>query len=198
MPAKNRNKNQKNCFWKVFFQLVRKVNALWQENATGPQDRRQVFWLVVCLATACLLSCMSLQPDSSETSSMARWEQEVVVVQLPRRPGTRRPSSSISGKLAENLDVILQKEPFSFFIFFKGRKKRVLECGKWFPVELGDSNSTVCAPCGPSCRELHEQEPHSLRSPLTIRGRTLRVLPTSAPVVFLLSLHGYICNSMVL
>lgn len=39
-----------------------------------------------------------------------------------REPGgTKQPSSGVSGKLAENLDIVLQK--FPFLVFSKERKK---------------------------------------------------------------------------
>lgn len=38
--------------------------------------------------------------------------------------------------------------------FFRGEGKRVLKCEKLFPVELGESNSTFCPPCGTSSREI--------------------------------------------
>ncbi len=63
---------------------------------------------------ALLLFCMSLQPDSSETSSVAR-VQEVIITQLPQHAGAQQPPSAVPGNLAENLDIIPSKVPFFFF-----------------------------------------------------------------------------------
>lgn len=120
-----------------------------------------LFWAQVCsLKDAALLSCMSPQPGSSETSSVAR-VQEVITKHLPQHTGTWQPS--LPGNLAENLDIILSKVPFS------GKGKSLLECGKWFPVELGDIPqclSVLGVGQAPGkftrCTLLHEHKPHSL------------------------------------
>lgn len=92
---------------------------------------------------------MSLQPDNTELSPAAQGRDE-----------SSRSCHNTHGRdnqflpFLEIWQRIWTPCPPRFPFFFRGEGKRVLKCEKLFPVELGESNSTFCPPCGTSSREI--------------------------------------------